>query len=308
MNANRYQTLAEDSAPKWRQKPAGSTPPILPTLNLTQKAYHLRKGLCFKCGQPGHKAQDWAFHKFHKAMAANGNSTSGGLKEIKPSRKATVTPSNCEEENSKTAVPRPSKIRGEVTRPSKTGGEVTAQKTPAQEQVWETPAEEDSLQPLGEDPIVVYSAKTIGRFNEFRVPAAIFSTKEDKVILTSVIVDSGAGGSFINKTFVKAKGIKTHKLRHPFHITTVDGSHSLDGKVTDYCVLVIKMDKRTMIGKFNITKLFPRDNFLMGKPWLSAMNPMIKLTMCIVLAEAEDRTDKSNRLCDRNFLTVWGGS
>ncbi|KAG2056061.1 hypothetical protein BDR06DRAFT_866001, partial [Suillus hirtellus] len=67
----------------------------------------------------------------------------------------------------------------------------------------------------------------------------------------------------------------THPLKRPFQITTVDGSPSSAGQVTHYCMLYIRLNKRLMYGKFNITKLSKHDNILFGKPWLSAMMPTI---------------------------------
>jgi hypothetical protein len=42
-----------------------------------------------------------------------------------------------------------------------------------------------------------------------------------------------------------------------------------------YCHLAIKIDGRLMFGKFNIMNMSDRDMILLGKPWLTAMNPDI---------------------------------
>jgi hypothetical protein len=75
--------------------------------------------------------------------------------------------------------------------------------------------------------------------------------------------------------FVRKHKITTHKLSKPFHIRTADGSHSKDGKVTDFCMLIIKIDHRFMRGKFNITQLSECDDILLGYPWLAATSPDI---------------------------------
>jgi len=125
-------------------------------------------------------------------------------------------------------------------------------------------------------PSPVLVTKAVGKKNELRVPVTLFSLKQvGKSLQTTAIVDSGAGGTFISWMFVRKHRITTHKLSKPFHIRTADGSHSKDGKVTDYCTLVIKIDKRYMIGKFNVTQLSERDDILLGYPWLAAISPMI---------------------------------
>jgi hypothetical protein len=40
-------------------------------------------------------------------------------------------------------------------------------------------------------------------------------------------------------------------------------------------MLYVRIDKRVMFGKFNITKLSKKDDILLGKPWLSVINPNI---------------------------------
>jgi hypothetical protein len=42
-----------------------------------------------------------------------------------------------------------------------------------------------------------------------------------------------------------------------------------------YCHLAIKIDGRLMFGKFNIMNMSDHDMILLGKPWLTAMNPDI---------------------------------
>jgi hypothetical protein len=104
----------------------------------------------------------------------------------------------------------------------------------------------------------------------------LFSTKQaGKSLQTTAIIDSGAGGTFISWMFVRKHKITTHKLSKPFHIRTADGSHSKDGKVTDFCMLIIKIDHQFMRGKFNITQLSERDDILLGYPWLAATSPDI---------------------------------
>src|SRR6267154_2446709 len=111
-------------------------------------------------------------------------------------------------------------------------------------------------------PILVTT--TVGKSNEFRVPITLFGTNSGKIITTTTIIDSGAGGSFINWMFVRKHRLTTHKLSKPFHIRTVDGSNSKDGRVTDYCVLAVQIDNRCMIGKFNVTQLSEKRRYATG--------------------------------------------
>src|SRR6267154_5794000 len=126
--------------------------------------------------------------------------------------------------------------------------------------------------------IDVRTVKNVGKTKELRVPATIFSSVHpNKSLHTTAVVDTGAGATFIHWMFVRKHGIKTHKLEKPFSIRTADGKTS-EKKCTHYCHLAMKIDDRLMIGKFNIMNMSDRDMILLGKPWLSAMNPDINWT------------------------------
>ncbi|KAG2339964.1 hypothetical protein BDR05DRAFT_890766, partial [Suillus weaverae] len=104
------------------------------------------------------------------------------------------------------------------------------------------------------------------------------------------IINSGAGGSFINAGFYQKNCILLHELKKPFHITTANGSHSTAGKITHYCTLYIRLDKCIMWGKFNVTKLSQKDDMLLGKPWLSTMNPVIDWAQNTISLSANPRS------------------
>jgi hypothetical protein len=96
-----------------------------------------------------------------------------------------------------------------------------------------------------------------------------------ETIATTAVIDSGATASYVSWRLIWEHRISTHKLSKPFNLRTVNGSHSKDGQVTDYCILFIKIDQRTMIRKFNITLLSEQDDMLLGYPWLAAIWPDI---------------------------------
>jgi len=117
--------------------------------------------------------------------------------------------------------------------------------------------------------------QNVGKPKELRVPATIFSSVHpDKSLQTTAVVDCGAAATFIHWMFVRKHGIKTHRFTTPFPIRTADGKIS-ENPITHYCHLAIKIDGRLMFGKFNIMNMSDRDMILLGKPWLTAMNPDI---------------------------------
>jgi len=66
-------------------------------------------------------------------------------------------------------------------------------------------------------------------------------------------------------------------------------------------MLYVRIDKRVMFGKFNITKLSKKDVILLGKPWLSVINPDIDWTNDTILIPATEQSqeieDKMNEQC-----------
>jgi hypothetical protein len=96
-----------------------------------------------------------------------------------------------------------------------------------------------------------------------------------KTVETTAIIDSGAAGTFISEDFIKLHKIRTHHLSKPFKVTTANGSLSKSSLITHYCVLTVKIDDCTMIGKFNVTRLGRHDQILLGIPWLHAMDLII---------------------------------
>jgi hypothetical protein len=108
-----------------------------------------------------------------------------------------------------------------------------------------------------------------------RIPITLISSSRPRTVETTAVVDSGASGTFISEDFIKDHKIKTHHLKKPFRVRNANGTNSGKGRITHYCTIMVKVDQRTMYGKFNVHKLGHRDLILLGIPWLKAMNPNI---------------------------------
>ena len=126
--------------------------------------------------------------------------------------------------------------------------------------------------------IDVRIAQNVGKTKELRVPATIFSSVHpNKSLHTTTVVDCGTGATFIHWMFVRKHKIPIHPFKEPWKIRNADGQISKN-PITHYCHLAIKIDDRLMIGKFNIMNMSDQDMILLGKPWLTAMNPDINWT------------------------------
>jgi hypothetical protein len=55
-----------------------------------------------------------------------------------------------------------------------------------------------------------------------RIPITLISKTHLKTIKTTAVIDSGASGTFISKSFVKEHGITTHSLKEPFRVNNTN--------------------------------------------------------------------------------------
>ena len=102
----------------------------------------------------------------------------------------------------------------------------------------------------------------------------INETEENKTVETLGLVDSGAGGQFIDQNYTQQKGFKTKKLDEPIMAFNVDGTKNKRGTITSFVDLMIKINERWMNLQLLITGLGKR-KIILGFPWLNEHNPDI---------------------------------
>ena len=61
--------------------------------------------------------------------------------------------------------------------------------------------------------------------NKLSIPIWIGDT-EERSVKTFGLIDSGAGGKFIDQNYAKRMGFKTHKLEKPLQAYNVDGTEN----------------------------------------------------------------------------------
>ena len=72
--------------------------------------------------------------------------------------------------------------------------------------------------------------------NSLSIPVQICDDT-NKNVEALALIDSGAGGKFIDKTYVQKLGIKPQKLEQPLIAWNVDGTPKKKGKITSFVVL-----------------------------------------------------------------------
>src|SRR5271170_124557 len=95
-----------------------------------------------------------------------------------------------------------------------------------------------------------------------------------KTIETHTLINSGAGGVFMNTSFTKKYGLKLRKLALPTIPKNVDGTLNIGGKITHCAYADVLFNDRRLWTQFLITNIGKHD-LILGLPWLKEVNPKI---------------------------------
>lgn len=89
---------------------------------------------------------------------------------------------------------------------------------------------------------------------------------------TLALLDSGAGGIFIDRNFQESLGIPTHQLSTAIKVRNVDGTLNKTGFIRCYVVLRLTINDKTGSVRAHVTGL-GKENIILGYPWLRDWNP-----------------------------------
>ena len=127
-----------------------------------------------------------------------------------------------------------------------------------------------------DSPVVdVFSVKiaTI-KLNSLSISISIKNTKENKNVETLGLIDSRAGGKFIDQNYVRNTGFKIQTLERPIIAQNVDGTENKKGKITSFVDLELTINEKKMMTRLLITGL-GKQRIILGFPWLNEHNPDI---------------------------------
>jgi hypothetical protein len=98
--------------------------------------------------------------------------------------------------------------------------------------------------------------------------------KNNKTVDLEALLDSGAGGLFIDETFARRNDFVLHRLPRPLNVYNVDGTSNKKGTITSY----VKADL-TVGGQIKQTRLYVtglgKQDVILGLPWLREENPTV---------------------------------
>ena len=94
---------------------------------------------------------------------------------------------------------------------------------------------------------------------------------EYESVETLALIDSGAGGKFINWKYVEQLGLPVRTLEKPIMARNVDGTLNKTGTITSYMDLMVKIDGRITDIRLLVTGLGSQ-RIILGFPWLNECN------------------------------------
>ena len=91
------------------------------------------------------------------------------------------------------------------------------------------------------------------------------SQKNGKPIELEALLDSGAGGLFIDETFAKENEFTLHNLPTPLNVYNVDGTKNKKGTITTYVEVDLQIGERITKTRLYVTGL-GRQEVILGFP------------------------------------------
>jgi len=106
------------------------------------------------------------------------------------------------------------------------------------------------------------------------LPIEVSTTDTSEVHSVKALLDSGATGNFIDRDFVRMKGINTRSISRPIPVYNVDGSPNEAGQISEVVDVVLHYkthSERTLLAVSSLGK----QNMILGYTWLKDHNPEV---------------------------------
>ena len=126
------------------------------------------------------------------------------------------------------------------------------------------------------------------------IPIESKTSRENKIVDTPVLLDTGARGNFMNKSYAKQNKLLLYPLDTPITPRNIDGSLN-QGEITHYTWVRAKMDGWSSLVWLLITNPGNQD-IIFGLPWFKEHNPQIEWSTGWI---------KLPRTATANYLTYW---
>src|SRR5277367_1911210 len=141
--------------------------------------------------------------------------------------------------------------------------------------------EEEELDPLEKETVPVQISPTLDVYSvianidsqSMNIPMTI-SLNERGVTETNSLLDSGAGGTFIDQNYARRLHLDIKMLDIPVRARNVDGTENKRGTIKSYVDLRFRIGDKYFIEHFFLTGL-GKQTVILGFPWLKKHNPLV---------------------------------
>jgi hypothetical protein len=122
--------------------------------------------------------------------------------------------------------------------------------------------------------LYIFSVHGSNNNNSFHTNAIIMTPEKNEPIETQPLVDSGAGGTFMDQNYARKHGFNLTKLKYLITAQNVDRTENKQGTIRYYTDLDLQVNSKTNTERFLITGLGNK-KIILGLPWLREHNPEI---------------------------------
>ena len=117
----------------------------------------------------------------------------------------------------------------------------------------------------------IYSVDSLQDKHSLNIIISAKHNRNDKIVETPALIDSGAGGTFINQNHARKIGYKLTELETPVKAYNVDGMENKKGMIKNYVDLQFSLNGKEFQEKFYVTGL-GKQKIILGLPWLKKHN------------------------------------
>jgi hypothetical protein len=163
-------------------------------------------------------------------------------------------------------------------------------------------------------PLYIFSVHGSNNNNSFHIDAIITTLEKNEQIETWPLVDSGAGGTFMDQNYAQKQGFNLTKLEYLITAWNVDGTENKQITIRYYTDLDLHVNGKTHTERFLITGL-GNQKVILGLPWLRKHNPEInwkegtlhwKTTTVEEVLDEEEHLNRPTNASDKVLLEYFG--
>ena len=120
----------------------------------------------------------------------------------------------------------------------------------------------------------IYSVDSLQDKHSLNIIISVKHNQNNTTVETPALINSGAGGTFIDQNYARKIGYKLTELETPVKAYNVDGMENKKGMIKNYIDLQFSLNGKEFQERFYVTGL-GKQKVILGLPWLRKHNPEI---------------------------------